>query len=277
MIERFDIAVYCRISVDEELDRDRSGYTFGQREGCTSHHIRVDKLDRNDLELMIEKIRAYEDHLDIQLKADIDSLLKCGTLPEEEAGNFEKGMGNISPVNIVQASKKRPDTVLYADAICEGEPFAVLTSTSLVVDKEISSYSSSTRRPYFQLRGKRISEQLTDILLLKCAFPWLDFVAAITYWNENPHRGEDFLNVIEIGIWSHDGAVEFMGPRRAREKYQEYEALYGEADQDIYMPEYYMDRKIPPVDLSYLKRCIETYGLNPDKVLSHISDYIWKD
>ena len=34
MIERFDIAGYCRISVDEKLNRDRSGYIFGQRSGC---------------------------------------------------------------------------------------------------------------------------------------------------------------------------------------------------------------------------------------------------
>ena len=33
MIGRLNIAGYCRISIDEELDRDRSGYTFEQREG----------------------------------------------------------------------------------------------------------------------------------------------------------------------------------------------------------------------------------------------------
>ena len=33
MTETFAIAGYCRISVDDELDRDRSGYTFEQREG----------------------------------------------------------------------------------------------------------------------------------------------------------------------------------------------------------------------------------------------------
>ena len=33
LIECFDITGYTRISVDDELDRDRSGYTFEQREG----------------------------------------------------------------------------------------------------------------------------------------------------------------------------------------------------------------------------------------------------
>ena len=44
-------------------------------------------LDRNDLNLMIEKIRVFEDHIEVQLKADIDSLLKTGALPED-AANF---------------------------------------------------------------------------------------------------------------------------------------------------------------------------------------------
>ena len=88
--------------------------------------LNKEKLDRNDLELMIEKIKVYEDHLDIQLKADIDSLLKCGTLPEEEAANFEWGMEDIS-LTIVQASEKRPDKVFHANIISEGDPLEIYT------------------------------------------------------------------------------------------------------------------------------------------------------
>lgn len=40
-------------------------------------------LERNDLQLIIEKIKVYEDHLEVQLKADIDCLLKCGELTQE--------------------------------------------------------------------------------------------------------------------------------------------------------------------------------------------------
>ena len=40
-------------------------------------------LERNDLQLIIEKIKVYEDHLEVQLKADIDCLLKCGALAQE--------------------------------------------------------------------------------------------------------------------------------------------------------------------------------------------------
>ena len=34
------------------------------------------KLDRNDLQLIIQKIRVFEDHIEVLLKADIDSLLR---------------------------------------------------------------------------------------------------------------------------------------------------------------------------------------------------------
>ncbi len=42
-------------------------------------------LDKNDINLIIDKITVYEDHIDIQLKADIDCLLKYGTLDEPES------------------------------------------------------------------------------------------------------------------------------------------------------------------------------------------------
>ena len=40
------------------------------------------KLERQDLTLIIERITVFEDHIEVQLKADIDSILKSGTLPE---------------------------------------------------------------------------------------------------------------------------------------------------------------------------------------------------
>ena len=85
--------------------------------------LNKEKLGRNDLELIIEKIRVYEDHLEIQLKADVDSLLRCGELPPEaeNAANFEQGMGDISSLIIVQASEKRRDKVFHANVISNGE------------------------------------------------------------------------------------------------------------------------------------------------------------
>ena len=44
-----------------------------------------EKLDRSDLELIVERIRVYEGRVEIELKPDIDSLIHSGALPGEDA------------------------------------------------------------------------------------------------------------------------------------------------------------------------------------------------
>ena len=102
--------------------------------------LNKEHLDRQDLQLIIEKIKVYEDHLEIQLKADIDSILHAGTLPGEEPEavaamataqgdtvNFKEGMGHIEPVTLVQTSSKRPDKVFHANVIRDGDPLEIYT------------------------------------------------------------------------------------------------------------------------------------------------------
>ena len=84
-----------------------------------------DKLDKVDLELIIEKITVYEDHIEIQLKADIDQLLQCGTILEETAANFKQGTGHIS--QIAQSSQNRPDKVFRVSVISSGDPLEIYT------------------------------------------------------------------------------------------------------------------------------------------------------
>ena len=82
-------------------------------------------LDRNDLNLMIEKIKVYEDHIEVQLKADIDSLLKTGTLPEN-AVNFKSGTENIENT-LIQSSKNHEDKVFRVSVISSGDPLEIYT------------------------------------------------------------------------------------------------------------------------------------------------------
>ena len=99
--------------------------------------LNKERLERRDLELIIRKIKVYEDRLEIQLQADVDSILRSGTLSEgaaEEAAvaamaevpegtvNFKPGMGHISPVTIVQEAKQHPDKVFHANVISDGDP-----------------------------------------------------------------------------------------------------------------------------------------------------------
>ena len=45
-----------------------------------------------------------------------------------------------------------------------------------------------------------------------------------------------------------------------------------EKEREIYISECYQKHKIEQVDLPYLKKCIESYGLNADEVLSEIPE-----
>ena len=87
------------------------------------------KLERQDLTLIIERITVFEDHIEVQLKADIDSILKSGTLPEEteDAANFDPGMADSSPVTIVQCSEKHAGKVYHVNVISNGDPLEIFT------------------------------------------------------------------------------------------------------------------------------------------------------
>ena len=87
------------------------------------------KLERQDLTLIIERITVFEDHIEVQLKADIDSILKSGTLPEEtgDAANFDPGMADSSPVTIVQCSEKHADKIYHVNVISNGDPLEIFT------------------------------------------------------------------------------------------------------------------------------------------------------
>ena len=84
-----------------------------------------EKLDRNDLELIIDRVLVFEDHLEIKLQRDIDSLLRYGTL--EEAGNFNSGIENILHCRLVQSADKRPDKVFDVNVVYDGDPLEIYT------------------------------------------------------------------------------------------------------------------------------------------------------
>ena len=112
--------------------------------------LEKDKLERNDLELLIDKILVFEDHLEIKLKTDIDTLLRCGTLPAEteNAANFNSGTENIElqsvgadahirprvdegidpyETELVQSAKNREDKVFRVSVISSGDPLEIYT------------------------------------------------------------------------------------------------------------------------------------------------------
>lgn len=138
------------------------------------------------------------------------------------------------------------------------------------------------------------SEIVTEIIRFGLTFPYLDLVIAITDWDEAPdyardayfgkvgdgytYDGDDevfqredypdFLEHVILGVWLHGDTVELMAPERAREKYAEYNRLYGGPDEEIFKEFYYKNRGLRPVDLAYLKRLIRAHGLDPEEVLA---------
>ena len=87
--------------------------------------LEKDKLERNDLELLIDKILVFEDHLEIRLQSDIDALLRCGTL--EDAANFKQGTKNIENT-LIQSSKGHEDKVFRVRVISDGDPLEIYTT-----------------------------------------------------------------------------------------------------------------------------------------------------
>ena len=79
--------------------------------------IGKEKLEKQDLELIIERIRVYEDHVEIRLKADIDTLLRRGELPEPDT----------EPVTVLQTSTHHPDRAISANVISDGDPLEIFT------------------------------------------------------------------------------------------------------------------------------------------------------
>lgn len=84
--------------------------------------IKKPHLEKQDLELIIDRIFVYEDHVEIRLKADIDTLLRKGEYPVEDEGS-----GGMEPLSVVQCSVHRPDKVLRANVISEGDPLEIFT------------------------------------------------------------------------------------------------------------------------------------------------------
>lgn len=78
-----------------------------------------EKLDRGDLELMIDHIKVYEDHLEIQLQADIDVLIRADSI--EDTVNFDQGIEDLN-CRVVQSARKRRDKVFDAHVISDGDP-----------------------------------------------------------------------------------------------------------------------------------------------------------
>ena len=97
--------------------------------------LEKDKLDKQDLELLIERIYVHESHVKIKLKADIESILTSGVLPEEvqeEAVNFNSDIVDISIFKRQKVLKRsnHKDKVYDVSIIRGGDPLEIFTASN---------------------------------------------------------------------------------------------------------------------------------------------------
>jgi len=114
--------------------------------------------------LLIDCIFVYEDHIEIRLKSDIDAILRSGTLPQEDAANFNQGIVDSLKSVIVQTSEKRPDKVYDVNIVSNGDPLEIYTDNDgEVIFKKYSPIGELS--PY--------SAQYADVMCKNAGYPAL--------------------------------------------------------------------------------------------------------
>ena len=85
--------------------------------------LKKEKLDKRDIGLIVERITVFEDHLNVKLKSDVDTLLSLKD--EEHTVNFNSGSKDISSITI--KSKNHLDKVFTVNVIKSGDPLEIYT------------------------------------------------------------------------------------------------------------------------------------------------------
>jgi len=143
--------------------------------------INKEKLSRLDLELIIDKITVYEDHIEIQLKSDIDTLLKIESLPLEEATGFKAGTEDITTAQIIQSSVRRKDKVLGVNVVSSGDPLEIFTEKDgeVIFKKyspmnELSDFAGQICETLNKTTGQSVLIADRDTCISVCGIPKRD-------------------------------------------------------------------------------------------------------
>lgn len=130
-----------------------------------------------------------------------------------------------------------------------------------------------------------VREFIEEWYKLLYAFPYLNLIIAVTRWNEGPWGDEtvseeEFCKEVAVGIYVHDRKIEILNPPNTIAKYKEYNKRYGtppeKFEREYYKRHKYERYKIEQANPAYLRKCIEAYGLDADKKLGKVPEYIWR-
>lgn len=81
--------------------------------------LRKEKLDKTDLDFLIERITVYENRIEVELKADIGAILQAGNFGEQEKNGLEQ--------KIIHQERNQRDKPYTVNVISGGDPLEIFT------------------------------------------------------------------------------------------------------------------------------------------------------
>ncbi len=101
--------------------------------------LEKDHLDKNDINLIISHMVVFEDHIEVKLRAEVDELLRTGTIANigdtesEIPVNFDQDAENIEKtedfyeIKVVQRANKQHDKVFRVNVVSVVDPLEIYT------------------------------------------------------------------------------------------------------------------------------------------------------
>ncbi len=81
--------------------------------------LRKEKLDKTDLDFLIERITVYENRIEVELKADIGAILQAGNFGEQEKNGLEQ--------KIIHQDRNQRDKPYTVNVVSGGDPLEIFT------------------------------------------------------------------------------------------------------------------------------------------------------
>lgn len=211
----------------------------------------------------------FEDATDAYIiyKEDMDKLKAIEIQIDNDATEWE----TVSRRPYYRIRGKKVTEEQAAEIICATETFRGRRETELELGsmESIAAYDGTVgMNGHVAIKWININELLLDILRLKRCFPYLDYVMALSYWDEKAPgldvfeseydearncicEHKDFCENIQIGVWVHDNKIEVMNEEDTVKKYEEYRSLYEVDNKKIYLrsSEVYLED-------GYMKECM---------------------
>lgn len=118
--------------------------------------INKEKLTKADVDFIVERIDVFDDHIDVKLRSDIDTLLRKGVpaelMAEQEtvAANFKSGTKITDVSSLFAHIPRRKGENLSVSVVSDGDPLEIYTnSEGEVIFKKYSAISEMSENAVY--------------------------------------------------------------------------------------------------------------------------------